>query len=202
MALIENIEKKIKLAMISVAIVCISATVICIACFFICTRLVANERKNIYVLNGDIPFLAQRTEAAATFEIEARAHINLFHQYFFNLSPDETYIKWSLDKAMYLADRSAMRQRRAMEEKSFYSELLASSAVMSITCDSIIVDENTHEFHYYGKQRIKRISKLVIREIETAGKLESVERSENNPHGLMIVDWRTLSNNDIKSYNI
>lgn len=202
MALIENIEKKIKLALLSVLIVSVSCVAICIACFVICTNMVTREHENIYVLNGDIPFLAQRTEAVANFEVEARAHINLFHQYFFNLPPDETYIKWSLGKAMYLADRSALRQRKAMEEKGFYSELLASSAVMSITCDSIIINDETREFKYYGKQRIKRITKLVIREIQTVGKLESIERSENNPHGLMIVDWRTISNNDIQTYNI
>lgn len=202
MPLIENIEKKIKLALMSVALMCLTSIVICIGCFVVCSNLVTDERKNIYVLNGDIPFLAQRTEAQASFEVEARAHINLFHQYFFNLSPDETYIKWSLGKAMYLADRSAIRQRKAMEEKGFYSELLASSAVMQITCDSILLNTETKEFKYYGKQRIKRITKLVIREIQTVGKLEAVERSENNPHGLMIVDWRTISNNDIKTINL
>ena len=202
MALIENIEKKVKLALLTVCIVSVSAIIICIASFVICTNLVTEERKNIYVLSGNIPFLAQRTEAAASFEIEARAHINLFHQYFFNLAPDDAYIKWSLNKAMYLADRSALRQKRAMEEKGFYSELLASSAIMSIKCDSIEINDSTREFKYFGQQRIKRISKLVIREIQTVGKLESVERSENNPHGLIIVDWRTISNNDIKSLNI
>ena len=131
--------------------------------------------------------------------MEAKAHINLFHQYFFNLSPDDDYLKWSMGKALYLADKSAMKQKKAMEEKGFFSEMLASSAIMSVTCDSIIIDPGTREFRYFGKQRIKRITKVVIRELNTAGKLVSVDRSENNPHGLLIVDWRTLSNSDIQT---
>lgn len=199
MPLIENIESKIKLALITVALTVVGNVIICALCFSFCWRQVAEERKNIYILDGDIPFLAQRSEAEASFQVEAKAHINLFHQYFFNLSPDDDFIKWSMGKAMYLADKSALKQKKAMEEKGFFSEMLASSAIMSVTCDSITIDPHTREFRYYGKQRIKRISKVVIRELTTAGRLVSVKRSENNPHGLLIQDWRTLSNNDIQT---
>lgn len=199
MPLIENIESKIKLALVTVVLTMVGCIAICTICFSYCMSLVADERRNIYVLDGDIPFLAQRSEAEASFQVEAKAHINLFHQYFFNLSPDDDYIKWSMGKALYLADESAMKQKKAMEEKGFFSEMLASSAIMSVTCDSIIIDPDTREFRYFGKQRIKRITKVVIRELNTAGKLMSVDRSENNPHGLLIVDWRTLSNSDIQT---
>jgi hypothetical protein len=46
-----------------------------------CIALVNKERQQIYVLDGDIPFLAQRAQLEANFTMEARAHIQLFHQY-------------------------------------------------------------------------------------------------------------------------
>ena len=69
-----------------------------------CLSLVSEERQQIYVLDGDIPFLADRARLEANFLMEARAHIQLFHQYFFNLPPDNDYIKWTVGKAMYIAE--------------------------------------------------------------------------------------------------
>src|SRR3712207_9569539 len=75
-----------------------------------CISLVNRERQQIYVLDGDIPFLAERAQLEANFTMEAKAHIQLFHQYFFNLPPDNDYIKWTVGKAMYMAeDRKSTR---------------------------------------------------------------------------------------------
>ena len=54
------------------------------------------------------------------------------------------------------------------------------------------------EFTYYGRQRIERRSNILMRELVTAGQLKRVPRTENNPHGLLIVNWRTLLNKDIE----
>jgi len=45
-----------------------------------CVSLVTEERKQIYILDGDIPFLAERAGLEANFIMEAKAHIQLFHQ--------------------------------------------------------------------------------------------------------------------------
>ena len=49
-----------------------------------------------------------------------------------------------------------------------------------------------------GRQRIERRSNILMRELVTAGQLKRVPRTENNPHGLLIVNWRTLLNKDIE----
>ena len=104
-------------------------------------------------------------------------HIQLFHQYFFNLSPDDEYLKWTFEKAMYLADESALRQKQAIEETGFYSQLLSSSAVETIVCDSIEVDKEQRSFKYYGTQMIKRRTNSVKRSIITVGRLQNVPRT-------------------------
>jgi hypothetical protein len=37
-----------------------------------------------------------------------------------------------------------------------------------------------------------------MRELVTEGYLKRVPRTENNPHGLLIVNWRTILNKDLE----
>jgi conjugative transposon TraK protein len=186
--------------MVTVMLALGASTVICAACFYFCTSLVREQQNQVYVLDGTIPFMAERSKNEMTFNIEAKAHIQLFHQYFFDLSPDDEYLKWTFSKAMYLADESALRQKQAIEETGFYSQLLSSSAVETIICDSIKLNEEEMSFTYYGTQMIKRRTSSIRRSITTVGRLQNVPRTQNNPHGLMITNWRTLENKDLKSY--
>lgn len=195
--LIQNLEQKTRLALFTVLLAVIGSTVICGICIFYCAKLVSEERSQIYVIDGDIPFLAERSQQEANFIMEAKAHIQLFHQYFFNLPPDDDYIKWTLGKAMYMADGTAMKQKQAMEENGFYSDVISSSAVCTIICDSINLNEHERKFTYYGTQLIKRRSRDMKRSIVTVGEIQNVPRTQNNPHGLLIVNWRTLENKDL-----
>jgi conjugative transposon TraK protein len=195
--LIQSLEQKTRLAMMTVVLAIVGSTALCGFTLYYAFRLVSQERSQIYILDGDIPFLAERSRQEANFVMEAKAHIQLFHQYFFNLPPDDDYIKWSLGKAMYMADATAMKQKQAMEENGFYSDIISSSAVCTIICDSIQMDESTKKFKYFGTQLIKRRSREQKRSIVTVGQLENVPRTSNNPHGLLITHWRTLENKDI-----
>lgn len=103
--LIESLAQKTKLALMTVLATIGGCTLICGFTVWCCISLVTKEREQIYILDGDIPFLAQRARLEANFTMEAKAHIQLFHQYFFNLPPDNDYIKWTVGKAMYMADR-------------------------------------------------------------------------------------------------
>ena len=124
-------------------------------------------------------------------------YIENFHQYFFNLPPDNDYIKWTVGKAMYMTDGTALKQKQALDENGFYSDIISSSAVCTIICDSIQLDEHTRRFNYYGTQIIKRRTRDLKRSMLTTGSIENVPRTQNNPHGLMITNWRTLENKDL-----
>ena len=197
--LIQSLEKKTKLAMMTVLAAVAACTLICGFTIITCMNMVTKERQQIYVLDGDIPFLAERAQLEANFTMEARAHIQLFHQYFFNLPPDNDYIKWTVGKAMYMADGTALKQKQALDENGFYSDIISSSAVCTIICDSINFDEHERKFTYYGTQLIKRRTRDLKRSMVTTGYIENVPRSQNNPHGLMITNWRTIENKD-KNY--
>ena len=195
--LIQSLEQKTRLALMTVLLTIVGCTVICIALGAYTYKLISEERSQIYVLDGDIPFLAQRAKLEANFTMEAKAHIQLFHHYFFTLPPDDKYIEWTMNKAMYMADGSALKQKRAMQETGFFNDIVSSSATCTIMCDSINFEEKTRKFTYYGTQTIRRPSKTLRRSLVTTGNIENTERTENNPHGLLIVRWKTLKNIDL-----
>lgn len=195
--LIQSLEQKTRLALTTVILTVVGCAVICLFTVFTAFRMIQSERDQIYILDGDIPFLAQRAKLEANFVMEAKAHIQLFHQYFFTLPPDDAYIKWTLGKAMYMADGTALKQKKALEENGFYSDIVSSSATCMITCDSIQLNESERTFKYFGTQFIKRRSKDIRRSIITVGSLETIPRTENNPHGLLVTSWKTVENKDL-----
>lgn len=195
--LIQDLAKKTRLALLTVIIAVSGSVAISAFVVWTCIGMVSEERSQIYVLDGDIPFLAERARLETTYTIEAKAHIQAFHSYFFTLPPDDEYIKYTLSRAMYMADGAALRQKQALDENGFYSDIVSSSAVCSIICDSITVDEDSHKFMYYGTQTIKRRTRNIRRTLITSGSLESVPRSHNNPHGLLITGWRTIENKEL-----
>ena len=196
--LIQSLEKKTRLALTTVLLTIVGNVVVCGMLIAYGAKILSEERSQVYVLDGDIPFLAQRSQQEANFVMEAKAAIQLFHQYFFTLPPDDDYIKWTLGKAMYMVDGTGMKQKQAMEENGFFSDIVSSSAICTIMCDSIKLDEHSRKFTYYGTQNIRRRTRSIRRTLITSGELENVPRTQNNHHGLLITHWKTLKNIDLE----
>ena len=169
---IKNLENKIKLVMIICSLFLVGCIIISISSIW--------------------------TARVETLDVEAKSHIEMFHHFFFTLAPDDKYIKYTMEKAMYLIDETGLAQYNTLKEKGFYSNIMGTSAVFSIFCDSIKFDKDKMEFTYYGRQRIERRSSILTRELVTAGQIKRVPRTDNNPHGLLITNWRTLLNKDIE----
>ena len=198
---IKNLENKIKLVGIICSLFLLGCIIISIASIWTARGMVTDAQQKIYVLDGHVPILVERSTMQETLDVEAKSHIEMFHHYFFTLAPDDKYIKYTMEKAMYLVDETGLAQYNTLKEKGFYSNIMGTSAVFSIYCDSIKVDMQNMDFTYYGRQRIERRSSILTRELVTAGQLKRVPRTDNNPHGLLIVNWRTLLNKDIEQKN-
>ena len=196
--IIQNLEKKIRtVTIVTVFTVVASACMVAFA-LYSAFSMVEKEQNQVYVLSNGIPLLAERTSQQEDLKIESMSHIEMFHQFFFTLSPDDEYMEWTLRKALYLIDESGVKQRNTLKEKGFYQNIVAASAVFSIITDSIDVDIEKKDFTYYGKQFIERPSSKLIRRLVTKGMFKIVPRTPNNPHGLLITNWRTIENEDIK----
>ena len=197
MAVLKKLENKIKLVLIITSLFLTGCVVISLGSLFVARGMVADAHKKIYVLDGTVPILVKQTTVAETFEVEAKSHVEMFHNLFFTLAPDDKYIDYTIKKAMYLIDESGLAQYNALKEKGFYNNIIGTSTICSIFCDSIKLDKQKMTFTYYGRQRIERRTSILMRQLITAGSLRRVPRTENNPHGFIIFGWRTLVNKDL-----
>lgn len=202
MAVLKNVENKIKLVMIVSCLFLVGCVVISLGSVIIAKTMVDDAHKKIYVLDGNVPILVKQTDMSETFEVEAKSDIEMFHHLFFTLAPDDKYIQYTMQKAMYLIDETGLAQYNALKEKGFYNNVIGTSTICSIFCDSIKLNTDSLSFTYYGRQRIERRTSILMRQIITAGNLRRVPRTENNPHGILITNWRTLVNKDLEEQKI
>lgn len=197
--LIKSIESKIRLASL-VAIGSLLVSIL-IAAFALISayKQVLSARQSIYILDHSVPILARQTDMQLNRPAEYRAHIDLFHSFFFSLTPDDQYIQYQMKKAMYLIDESGINQLNNLKERGYFNSILSSSSVLTLETDSIALDVPRRYFRYYGKLRIDRRSATLLRSLITEGYLKDIPRSDNNPHGLLITGWKTIENKDLEN---
>jgi conjugative transposon TraK protein len=170
--------------------------------FSLSANMVELSKQKIYVLdNGKSLLVALREDISENRTAEARDHVKRFHELFFTLEPDKEYIESNVREALYLADRSAMEQYQAFKENNLYNQIIASDISMTLQTDSIQLDFSTYpyKFTYRGKQKIVRKSNITVRNLKTSGFLRNISRTDNNPHGFMMENWRIVENNDIET---
>ncbi|MDR1501996.1 MAG: conjugative transposon protein TraK [Prevotella sp.] len=197
MALIKTIESKVRFVKTVALVAIVCSLVIAIGALIFASSVAYNANKTIYVLADNTPIMAMRTDFEVNRPVEYEAQIDYFHSLFFNLSPDNDFIERQMKKAMYLIDDSGIQQYRNMKEKGFFSSIIASNSVVTLITDSINVDVNTNSFVFYGKQIIDRRTSRLIRTLVTSGELQDIPRSENNSHGVLISNWKTIENKDL-----
>ena len=197
--IIKNIEAKIRLATIVALGSLLAAIIISLVVSSYAYRQVSDARKSVYILNNNVPLMASQTDVQMNRPAEYRAHVDLFHSLFFSLAPDDKYIEYQLKKAMYLVDESGVKQYDDLKENGFFNSILSSSSVLTLQTDSIALDMPRKYFKYYGKLKIDRRSSTVIRSLITEGYLKDIPRSDNNPHGVLITNWKTLENKDLQN---
>lgn len=167
--------------------------------FFKSQQLNASLQQKVYILANGKVLEALLTDRRENLAVEAKNHIATFHQNFFTLDPDEKVIRANTTKALYLADISAKRQYDNLREGNYYSNMISGNISQEIFTDSVQVDlaQEPYYFKYYGKQVLTRTGSIVTRQLTTEGNLRTVSRSEHNPHGFLIENWKTLENQDI-----
>ena len=196
--IIQNIEAKIRLAtMVAFGSFLTSIIIAIVSCSY-AYREVSAAQRSIYILDNNIPIMAKQTDIEMNRPAEYKADVDLFHSLFFSLTPDDKYIEYQLKKAMYLIDESGIEQYNNLKENGYFNSILSSSSVLTLQTDSIVLDMPKHYFRYYGKLKIDRRSSTVTRSLVTEGYLKDIPRSDNNPHGVLITNWKTLENKDLE----
>lgn len=131
--------------------------------------------------------------------MEYKAQIELFHRLFFTLAPDDKFIKENIEKSLYIIDDSGKKEYANLREKGFYNQLISSNSMVTVHADSIKIDSEKRKFIYYGKETINRKSAIIIRNLITEGFFEDMIRSPNNPHGVLLKNWRIIDNTEVSN---
>lgn len=124
------------------------------------------------------------------FTVEALAHLELFHTYFYNI--DASNYERHLQKALWLGNSSVDNVYRQKKADGVYNRLLQYSLVQKVkSIDSKITESNgNYRFMVTTIFEINRGSIIDTYELVSSGNLILVDRNfPNNPHGLLITDY-------------
>ena len=197
-----DIQRKFRFIVYVLVLISLSLMGVSSYIYYESVQLVELSKQKIYVLdNGKSLLVALREDISENRDAEARDHVKRFHELFFTLEPDKTYIENNVREALYLADRSAMEQYQAFKENNLYNQVIASDISMTLQTDSIKLDFSAYPYHFTftGKQKIVRKSNITIRSLKTSGCLRNISRTDNNPHGFLMESWRIDENKDLES---
>ncbi|SDD91376.1 hypothetical protein SAMN05421636_102302 [Pricia antarctica] len=124
------------------------------------------------------------------FTVEALAHLELFHTYFYNI--DASNYEKNLEKALWLGNSSVDNLYRQKKADGVYNRLLQYSLVQKVlSTDSQIEEKNgKYAFRTVTVFEINRGSIIDTYELVSTGNLITVDRNfPNNPHGLLITNY-------------
>lgn len=162
------------------------------------------QRKKIYVLDeGKSLMLALAQDLSQNRPVEAREHVRHFHELFFTLSPDKAAIESNIQRALYLADRTAFEHYRDLAEKGYYNRIISGNVNQRLIVDSVVCNFERYPYDAttYARQRIIREKTITERSLITHGRLLNSQRSDNNPHGFILENFRVVENRDLGTYD-
>ncbi|HBU77827.1 MAG TPA: conjugal transfer protein TraK [Muricauda sp.] len=129
-------------------------------------------------------------EQKENLEVEALAHLELFHNYFYGI--DASNYKRNIEKALWLGDSSVDNVYRQKKADGVYNRLLQYSLVQKIISvdTELVIQEGICSFKTVMVFEIDRGAVTDTYELRTSGQLITVDRHfPKNPHGLLITAY-------------
>ena len=193
---IETSFRKMKL--ITVASIA-SGVVIALGAVYIAGQQMLSNNDNIYVIDRGSAVMAARSGEDAYRDLEVKDHIERVHELMVNLSPHSESIRRNLDRALTMSDRSAYDYWSDLSERGFYSRIVSANISQEIVIDSVRIDMSSYPYQAktYAKVFMLRESNITAYDFESSCRLVDVERSQSNPHGLMIEKFRVSRNENL-----
>ena len=124
------------------------------------------------------------------FRVEALAHLDLFHNYFYNI--DASNYERNLEKALWLGNSSVDNLYRQKKADGVYNRLLQYSLVQKVLSIDSRINENNGSYSFTTTTifEINRGTIIDTYELVSTGNLIMVDRNfPNNPHGLLITNY-------------
>lgn len=187
-----------KLKFITMASI-ISCAAIVLGALYLSSRHMLESNENIYVIDRGSAVMAARSGENSYRDLEARDHVERFHELMFNLSPNSESIKRNLDRALIMSDRSAYEYWSDQSERGFYQRLVSANISQEIVIDSVKVNMSSYPYEAvtYARLFMTRESNITAFQFESSCRLIDTERSPSNPHGMMIERFRVTRNDNL-----
>lgn len=182
---------------------------VCVGVFFMIAlaslafayKVDADADNRVYVVEDGKSLIATiRNDVRENRPAEGRDHVRRFHELFFTLDPDASSIEEHIKEALPYGDESVSRLYLDTKEKGYYNQLIQAAASQEIQVDSVQLDvtQYPYRFRTYARQQIIRLTNITVRRLVTDGYLRNVSRSDINPHGFLIENFKVVDNQDIE----
>ena len=162
---LNNLQSAFSLVRIYVIMITVMCAVVSVGSVWWSLDFAERQREKVYVLDGGASLvMALQQDVNQNRPAEARAHVKLFHEYFFTISPDKNTIEQRIGQALSLAGKEAYDQYQNLKENGFYDRVIAAGINCEIQTDSVVVNTAVYPFKalYYGKTAIVRSSNSVM----------------------------------------
>ncbi len=130
------------------------------------------------------------TSEKENLEVEARAHLDLFHQFFYGI--DTSNYEHNLEKALWLGNSSVDNAYRQKKAEGLYNRLIQYSLVQKVkkVDTELELTSEPYKFRTTTLFEINRGSVVDSYELVTTGELIKVDRHfPRNTHGLLITNF-------------
>lgn len=201
---LQNIESSFRQIRFFGIVFLICCTVLTLLVIWRSYRYAEAQRQKIYVLDqGKSLMLALSQDLRQNRPVEAREHVSRFHSLFFSLSPDKSAIESNINRALLMADKSALSCYRDLLERGYFNRLIAGNIIQTIKIDSLQCNFDEYPFRIktYARQRILRENTITERSLVTTCSLVDATRSDDNPQGFLIEKFTIVENKDLGSYD-
>lgn len=201
----KNIVQVLRLNRWVVLSVVIVSGLVCSVSIMVVAKIHQNSLDHAFVVNGEgevIPL--QRVAQRHHLEVEALAHLEQFHQWFYGV--DAGSYERNMERALWLGNATVAEVFKQKKADGFYNRLLQYSLVQKVERIDTKIDMGKESLGFRTRTvlQIHRGSATDTYELVTSGHLMQVERNfPHNPHGLLITDFfenslRKIENNETK----
>ena len=163
----------------------------CVISIFMTIKIHRESQNNAFVVNGEGDVVPLKLiDQRENLEVEALAHLELFHRYFYDL--DANNYKKQIDKALWLGNNSVSDLFRQKQADGVYNRLLQYSLVQKVIKieSQLDIKREPYLFKTLTVFQINRGTITDTYELTTTGNLIHVDRNfPNNPHGLLITNF-------------
>ena len=194
MKILQNIDTSLKTMRMVMITVIACAFLFCSYIYISSMKQIEESRNKVYLLNqGNALELVISRRGNDNIEAEIKNHITMFHDFFYNLDPDPVDIKIRINKALYLIDESGAQIHSKREEVLYYHKLVDGNISSRVYIDSINLVKSTDNVYHckiIARQKLIRTSNTTEKHIDAECKFRNVARTDNNPHGFLIEQYR------------